>query len=131
MRGHHANVLPVEDGLRLAASIPGVECLVVTADGQVRKKRGVVPLRATVDRACRPGDARRPGPGSENRPRQIVGRRLRDAGELRDRRLRGELPALPDARTSPSGSRTRAASPPGRWNSRSRSGSPARAGTAT
>ena len=34
------NVLPVEDGLRLAASIPGVECLVVTADGQVRKSSG-------------------------------------------------------------------------------------------
>ena len=34
------NVLPVEDGLRLAASIPGVECLIVTADGQVRKSAG-------------------------------------------------------------------------------------------
>ena len=34
------NVLPVEDGLLLAASIPGTECLVVTADGQVRKSAG-------------------------------------------------------------------------------------------
>ncbi len=34
------NVLPVDDGLRLAASIPGVECLLVTADGQVRKSAG-------------------------------------------------------------------------------------------
>lgn len=34
------NVLPVEDGLRLAASIPGAECLLVTADGQVRKSAG-------------------------------------------------------------------------------------------
>jgi thiamine biosynthesis lipoprotein ApbE len=34
------NVLPVDDGLRLAASLPGVECLVVTADGQVRKSAG-------------------------------------------------------------------------------------------
>jgi FAD:protein FMN transferase len=34
------NVLPVEDGLRLAASMPGFECLVVTADGQIRKSAG-------------------------------------------------------------------------------------------
>ena len=34
------NVLPVEDGLRLAASVAGVECLLVTADGQVRKSAG-------------------------------------------------------------------------------------------
>ncbi len=34
------NVLPVEDGLRLAASIPGIACLIVTADGQVRKSDG-------------------------------------------------------------------------------------------
>ena len=34
------NVLPIDDGLRLAASIPGVECLLVTADGQVRKSAG-------------------------------------------------------------------------------------------
>jgi hypothetical protein len=34
------NVLPVEDGLRLAASIPGVECLLVTTDGQVRRSAG-------------------------------------------------------------------------------------------
>jgi thiamine biosynthesis lipoprotein ApbE len=34
------NVLPVEDGLRLAASVPGVECLLVTADGQVRRSAG-------------------------------------------------------------------------------------------
>jgi FAD:protein FMN transferase len=31
------NVLPVEEGLRLVASVTGVECLIVTADGQVRK----------------------------------------------------------------------------------------------
>jgi thiamine biosynthesis lipoprotein ApbE len=36
------NVLPIEDGLRLAASIPGVECLVVTRDGQVRRSAGWV-----------------------------------------------------------------------------------------
>jgi thiamine biosynthesis lipoprotein len=34
------SVLPVEDGLRLAASLPGVESLVVTADGQVRRSAG-------------------------------------------------------------------------------------------
>jgi thiamine biosynthesis lipoprotein len=34
------NVLPVENGLRLAASMPGVECLIVTADGRVRKSAG-------------------------------------------------------------------------------------------
>ena len=34
------NVLPVEDGLRLAASLAGVECLLVTAEGQVRKSVG-------------------------------------------------------------------------------------------
>ena len=34
------NVLPVEDGLRLAASIPGAECLIATADGQTRKSAG-------------------------------------------------------------------------------------------
>jgi thiamine biosynthesis lipoprotein ApbE len=34
------NVLPVVDGLRLAGSIPGVECLIVTADGQVHKSAG-------------------------------------------------------------------------------------------
>jgi thiamine biosynthesis lipoprotein ApbE len=34
------NVLPVEDGLRLAASIPGAECLVVTGDGQVHRSAG-------------------------------------------------------------------------------------------
>ncbi len=31
------NVLPVEQGLRLAASIAGVECLIATADGQVHR----------------------------------------------------------------------------------------------
>jgi thiamine biosynthesis lipoprotein ApbE len=31
------NVLPVEEGLRLTASVPGVACLLVTADGQVKK----------------------------------------------------------------------------------------------
>ncbi len=31
------SVLPVEDGLRLVSSMPGVECLLVTADGQVPK----------------------------------------------------------------------------------------------
>jgi thiamine biosynthesis lipoprotein ApbE len=36
------NVLPVEDGLRLAGSLPGVECLVVTADGKVRTSAGWV-----------------------------------------------------------------------------------------
>ncbi|HEY2154890.1 MAG TPA: DUF2271 domain-containing protein [Isosphaeraceae bacterium] len=34
------NVLPVDEGLRLVASIPGVECLVVTVDGQIRKSAG-------------------------------------------------------------------------------------------
>ncbi len=34
------NVLPVEEGLRLAGSIPGIECLVVMADGQVRRSAG-------------------------------------------------------------------------------------------
>lgn len=34
------NVLPVEDGLRLAASIPGVECLIITPDGRVHKSAG-------------------------------------------------------------------------------------------
>jgi thiamine biosynthesis lipoprotein ApbE len=34
------NVLPVEDGLRLAESVPGAECLVVTAEGQVRRSPG-------------------------------------------------------------------------------------------
>jgi thiamine biosynthesis lipoprotein len=34
------NVLPIEDGLRLAASIPGVECLIVAADGQIRRSAG-------------------------------------------------------------------------------------------
>jgi thiamine biosynthesis lipoprotein ApbE len=34
------NVLPVADGLRLAASIPGAECLIVTADGQVHRSAG-------------------------------------------------------------------------------------------
>jgi FAD:protein FMN transferase len=34
------NVLPVEDGLRVVASIPGVECLIVAADGQVRRSAG-------------------------------------------------------------------------------------------
>ena len=34
------NVLSVVEGLRLAASIPGVEGLVVTADGQVRRSAG-------------------------------------------------------------------------------------------
>ena len=34
------NVLPVEEGLRLAASVPHVECLIVTVDGQVRRSAG-------------------------------------------------------------------------------------------
>jgi thiamine biosynthesis lipoprotein len=34
------NVLPVDDGLRLIASVPGVECLLVTADGEVRTSAG-------------------------------------------------------------------------------------------
>ncbi len=34
------NVLPVEEGLRLVASVPGAECLVVTADGQIHKSEG-------------------------------------------------------------------------------------------
>ena len=34
------NVLPVEEGMRLAASIPGVECLLVTAEGQIRRSPG-------------------------------------------------------------------------------------------
>ncbi len=46
------NVLPVEEGLRLVASVPQVECLIVTADGQVRKSDGWAryerPLTATA-----------------------------------------------------------------------------------
>ena len=40
------------------------------------QERRVVPLRATVDCARRPGDAGRPGPGSENRPGRLVGRHV-------------------------------------------------------
>jgi thiamine biosynthesis lipoprotein len=34
------NVLPVEEGLRLVAIIPGAECLIVTADGKVHMSAG-------------------------------------------------------------------------------------------
>lgn len=34
------NVLPPDDGLRLAASVPGAECIIFTADGQVRRSPG-------------------------------------------------------------------------------------------
>ncbi len=34
------NVLPVENGLRWVASIPGVECLIVTVDGHLHKSAG-------------------------------------------------------------------------------------------
>jgi thiamine biosynthesis lipoprotein ApbE len=34
------NVLPVADGLRLTASLPGAECLMVTVDGQVHRSTG-------------------------------------------------------------------------------------------
>lgn len=34
------NVLPIDDGLRLAATVAGAECLLVTADGQVHTSSG-------------------------------------------------------------------------------------------
>jgi thiamine biosynthesis lipoprotein ApbE len=50
------NVLPVDESLRLAKSLPGVECLIVTADGRVARsdgwhkyERAAPPLLAATD----------------------------------------------------------------------------------
>lgn len=53
------NVLPVDQGLRLAASIPGVECLIVTAEGQVHRSAG---WARYVFAAAAPADAIAPPP---------------------------------------------------------------------
>ena len=102
------NVLPVEDGLRLAASIPGVRVSRRHGRRANLQERRLVRLRATVDRARRPGDAGRPGPGFKDRPRAARGATRMRCGSTSRSPARRRIPDATDALTSPSGSRTRA-----------------------
>jgi thiamine biosynthesis lipoprotein ApbE len=57
------NVLPVEEGLRLAASIPGVECLVVTADGLIRRSAGWARYERPLTAPAAPAQDPKAAPG--------------------------------------------------------------------
>ena len=60
------NVLPLEEGLRLVDSLPGVECLHRRGRRAGRAERRLAPLRAAATRAPRP----RPGTPRRRRQRQ-------------------------------------------------------------
>lgn len=57
------NVLPPEDGLRLVASIPGVECLIVAADEQVRKSAGWARYERPMAAPAAPAQEPKANPG--------------------------------------------------------------------
>ncbi len=89
------NVLPPEDSVRLARTIPGVECLIVSADGRLTRSDGWARFEQPV-----------PGPlGARARARQaqgegggrweIVGRVIRAAREAGDQPPDHRQAALP------------------------------------
>ena len=71
------NVLPPEEGLRLAQSLPGVECLIV--DGRRPGRRGATAGAATSGRGPAAGPGRPGGPGrpaKADRREADLGRRI-------------------------------------------------------
>ncbi len=72
------NVLPVEHGLRLAASVPGAECLIVTADGHVQRSAGWSRYERPLRLLAAP-----PAPADPAREKALLNSTWGDAYELR------------------------------------------------